>query len=71
MDPNPGAAQIVDPPPSPPPPPEWLVAARELGLQADEIVLYELMVNHLRFTHLQYVALSEQGGYTRLADLDQ
>ena len=69
MDPNPGAAQqIVDPPPSPS---EWLVATRGLGLQVNEIALYELVVNHLRFTHLQYVALSEQGGYTRLADLDQ
>ena len=55
----------------PPQQPAWLAAANGLGLNQDEIELYELMVNHLRFTHDQYVCLRNQGGYSTLRDLDQ
>ena len=54
-----------------PPQPAWLVAATGLGLNPDEQELYELMVNHLRFTHEQYVCLRNLGGYGTLRDLDQ
>ena len=54
-----------------PPQPAWLVAANGLGLNPDEIELYELMVNDLRFTHDQYVCLRTLGGYSTLRDLDQ
>ena len=49
----------------------WLTDAIAYGLTMEEQYLYELMVVTLRFTHDQYVCLKEQGGYSKMADLNQ
>ena len=71
-------ANIPPPPvnqqPSQPPPAviqQWQRNANALGLNTDETILYELMVNFLNFTEDQYVSLRTQGGYGRLQDLNQ
>ena len=51
--------------------PQWQVRAQALGLNPDETVLYELMVNFLNFTEGQYTSLREHGGYGTLRDLNQ
>ena len=70
--PNAGAGGGVPPgPPVPPPLPAWLVQANNLHLDADEIILFELMVNFHNFTQAQYVCLRNIGGYGTLMDLNQ
>ena len=53
------------------PAPAWLTAALAAGLTMEEQYLYELMVATLNFTHAQYLCLKDQGGYSKMADLNQ
>ena len=67
----PPPADPLNNPPPPPVLPLWLQRANNLGLNDNETVLFELMVNFLNFTENQYVCLREQGGYGTLRDLNQ
>ena len=63
-----------DPLANPSPPsalPAWIQRVNALGLNGDETVLYELMVNTLNFTENQYVCLRTQVGYGTLHHLIQ
>ena len=62
-----------DPLANPSPPsalPAWIQRVNALGLNDDETVFYELIVNALNFTENQYVCLRTQGGYGTLHDLN-
>ena len=64
-------AQVPVQPPAQAQVPAWQNRAIALGLNDDETVLFELMVNTLNFTEGQYTTLRDQGGYGTLRDLNQ
>ena len=49
----------------------WQIICNTINLNPDESILYELTVNHLRFTEAQYVCVRDKGGYGTLADFNQ
>ena len=48
----------------------WQVRAQALSLNEDESILFEFMVNHLKFADEQYICPRESGIYETLDDLN-